>query len=342
MRNLTLMAITVATLVAACDEPAAPREVVSSELALTIRIVDLPPVSGGDASAAFGISPNGLVVGWSAALEHGTRNPVIWNHGAVRKIGTDAEAYGIRYDGTAVGWDLTRNRAMRWSEGQATMLPLLPGGDHSVARAINPDGLIVGQSSRSLSSGDKVGHAVLWKNGVARDLGTLGGRESQAFAVNQSGNIVGSSQDANGEQHAFLWKHGIMSELVTQPGCAFSQAFGINDSSYIVGGVCSGAALWKHGKLISLPKLPGDLVSTAAGINRSGDIVGWSGGGACETGTHAVLWRKGAIIDLGMPRGHFFSVATAISNAGEVVGYSGTRSSDNRECIAHAIKWVLK
>lgn len=37
------------------------------------------------------------------------------------------------------------------------------------------------------------------------DLGTLGGRESEAFAVNDHGQVVGSSFTARGSLHAFSW-----------------------------------------------------------------------------------------------------------------------------------------
>jgi len=37
------------------------------------------------------------------------------------------------------------------------------------------------------------------------DLGTLGGAGSEAFAVNASGDAVGSSDTAAGDTHATLW-----------------------------------------------------------------------------------------------------------------------------------------
>ena len=41
-----------------------------------------------------------------------------------------------------------------------------------------------------------------------RDLGTLGGNESRAIAVNNRGHVVGVSTTVTGENHAFFWKQG--------------------------------------------------------------------------------------------------------------------------------------
>ena len=38
-----------------------------------------------------------------------------------------------------------------------------------------------------------------------RDLGTLGGRESEAFDLNDQGQVVGWADTAEGDHHPFLW-----------------------------------------------------------------------------------------------------------------------------------------
>jgi len=38
------------------------------------------------------------------------------------------------------------------------------------------------------------------------DLGTLGGDNSQATAINDKGQIVGSANTASGDSHAALWQ----------------------------------------------------------------------------------------------------------------------------------------
>ena len=46
--------------------------------------------------------------------------------------------------------------------------------------------------------------AVEWRDGRARPLGTLGGRESAATAIGGDGTIVGWSQTTDGALHAFV------------------------------------------------------------------------------------------------------------------------------------------
>lgn len=51
-------------------------------------------------------------------------------------------------------------------------------------------------------------------NGVGMiDLGTLDGKSSNASAINDSGEVVGNSETANGDSHAFLYSHDGMTDL---------------------------------------------------------------------------------------------------------------------------------
>src|SRR5262245_45113186 len=49
------------------------------------------------------------------------------------------------------------------------------------------------------------------------DLGTLGGKGSVACGINSRGQVVGFSSIATGQLHAFLWSHGVMTDLGTLP-----------------------------------------------------------------------------------------------------------------------------
>jgi probable HAF family extracellular repeat protein len=77
--------------------------------------------------------------------------------------------------------------------------------------------------------------------GALQDLGTLGGTtsQSQGYAVNDSGQVVGISGIASGTAHAFLYSGGQMLDLssLIAPGSGFTlqEAFGISDTGYITG-----------------------------------------------------------------------------------------------------------
>src|SRR5512138_2228307 len=55
--------------------------------------------------------------------------------------------------------------------------------------------------------------AVLWRDGQAVHLGTLGGTFSSAAGVNDAGDVVGAFTTAAGRLHAFLWQRGAMIDL---------------------------------------------------------------------------------------------------------------------------------
>src|SRR5438874_12493147 len=71
---------------------------------------------------------------------------------------------------------------------------------------------------------------------ILMDLGTLGGNRGAARAVNNSGQVVGTSSTAGGENRAFSWTAaGGVVDLVTLGGTC-SEAAGVNGSGQVVGG----------------------------------------------------------------------------------------------------------
>ena len=248
-------------------------------------------------------------------------------------------------------------RATLWKDGQIVDLGTL-GGNESFASSLNNKGIVVGAAANTIP--DPVSligffgtqtRAFLWRNGVMHDLGTLGGPDAFALAVNERGQVVGYSY-TNATPNPvtrvpttdpFLWDHGTMIDLGTlggtdanvgpEPTLVINNKGQVAGTSNLAGDVNFHAFLWDRGTLLDLGTLGGHF-STAYWINDAGDVVG----GATTSGDppgHAALWRKGKITDLGTLDGDCFSQANAINSKGQIVGL--TFSCDTG--IARAVLW---
>jgi probable HAF family extracellular repeat protein len=197
----------------------------------------------------------------------------------------------------------------------------------------------------------------IWRHGKLTALRTLpGGRNANAFGINNLGQVVGWSEDGVRDStcgtatpsqvfrfQAVKWgPNGEIHELPPLPGDTVAFSFGINDHGQAVGssGTCATqglppasvnglhAVLWeKDGTPVYLGTL-GDANNTmsnaASSINDRGQVVGTS---QFTDGTiHSFLWSKETHMhSIGTLPGAFATIAgccRTINNRGEIVGFS--------------------
>jgi probable HAF family extracellular repeat protein len=169
------------------------------------------------------------------------------------------------------------------------------------------------------------------------DLGTLGGTNSKAYAINASGQVVGYS-DTTGDAatHATLWSGATKSDLGL-PGGADSYARAINASGQVAVDSFTAdntyhATLWSVTTKTNLGTL-GGTNGGVSDINASGQVVGYSDTTG-DAATHATLWNGATKTDLGT-LGGTNSYAVHINASGQVVGYSDTTG----DAATHATLW---
>ena len=213
----------------------------------------------------------------------------------------------------------------------------LPGGDYSMASAINDNGQVVGDS---VDDGWRT--AFVWEPGTGlRSLGIPGGH-SEACSINDSGTVVGKL--INPSQRGGLWDASShLVDLGTAHGGPYSVASAINDNGFIVQNDWSwygapGAAYLRSpsGVVTNIGTAPGLPAPYGEAINNHNQIVGcnwgswWFGYNTnwnSRTGTEAFLWDPVTGLTLiGHLPGSDYTVASGINEAGTVVGTARTAS----------------
>ena len=213
--------------------------------------------------------------------------------------------------------------------GQAQAVDMLAGANTGYARDVNATGHVVGQCGRNANPRQpfpSAWRAYIWRNGRATDLGSLGGQNSFANALNASDVVVGMSETRNAVRHAFAWRQGVISDLGALGGKG-SEATDISDSGWIVGGAdtdtgATHAFLFEGQTMRDLGTLGGNT-SKAYGVNNEGQIVGESA--APGLGTRAFLWCENEMQDINSLLDNdatdwTLESASAINDDGEIVG----------------------
>lgn len=202
---------------------------------------------GGSSSSATGINDQGQVVGWSLGSDESSLRGFTWHTGSMSDLNKgsmrESHADKINNAGMVVGSsrqvDSGDRHATLWRGPDAAAdLGTLAFGTYSYAYDVSDTGLVVGMSA---SWGDTVRRATIWNGQEQTDLGTLGGDDSYAAAINEKGWIVGSSQAdvADPSWHAALWRDGqvidLNSYLEPDSQWVLQTATDINENGWIIG-----------------------------------------------------------------------------------------------------------
>lgn len=160
-------------------------------------------------SLGRGINASGHVAGSAKTIKGRTR-AFLYRDGVMLEIGSlgghNSEALGINASDSVVGKSqihLTgETHAFLYRAGRTRDLGSL-GGDYSVATAINDRGQVVGWSTLTHTGLDV---PFIYKKGQMTALPMLDGATyGRALALNEAGWVVGETEVASRERHAFLF-----------------------------------------------------------------------------------------------------------------------------------------
>lgn len=287
-------------------------------------LTDLGGLPGKNGSYAFSSNNRGQIVGIS---QTGPINPVMGS----------PDVHGVL-----------------WRDGEIIDLGTL-GGIGSITGTVNDRGQVVGAALNNIpgSFGGSLAiqlpfptatqlHAFLWENGVMRDLGTLGGPDSEAQYVNERGQIAGQSYTDSTPnppstapacttsgiptEHPFLWQDGFIDLGSLGGTCGYANWLTnrgeVVGTMTLAGDTTNHAFLWDRGVLTDLKTLGGNN-SEAWFANDAGEVVGRADFSPTSTNHHAFLWSHGVMKDLGTPNDFACSTALGINARHQVVGDSG-------------------
>jgi probable HAF family extracellular repeat protein len=242
--------------------------------------------------------------------------PLVWHNGVKTPLptlgGSNGAAQGMNARGVVPGVaenttpdpacnapQVLQGRPVLWEpvlavaippKGAIHELPVYPGDTEGAAHMINDKGQATGWSGTCAKTalGFANFHALVWENGRAIYLGSLGGTlNTQGLGINNRGQVAGYGDLAGDTTfHAFLWQDGVMSDLGTLPGDMASGADGLNNLGQVVGGSWDAswngrAVIWQDGVVTDLntlipPDSPLYLLEAQGTINDFGWIAGYA------------------------------------------------------------------
>ena len=325
----------------------------------------------------FVISNSGWISGTAAvgAAEHA----VLWYGGQMIDIGNpglggNSLAYGVNESGqtageaesTAAGLATTEDfcgfQFMGFSASPTPCVPfvwtgsaMVPlktlGGVNGVANGINNSGAIAGYAENTTldqactAPQEYQFKPVVWSKGGIQELPTGNDTEGVAFAINDRGQVAGTSGSCTSfnpiwlfnlnPAHALLWDNGVPTDLKSLGGAFNNLAHDLNNRGQVVGGsdvtgdVTSHAFLWP-GPANDMQDLGtvndavnNDTFSVGLGINDAGQIVGVSSN-ADSSIIRGFIRQNGKLVDLNSlitgTNSLYLVTACSITSRGEIIG----------------------
>ena len=198
---------------------------------------------------------------------------------------------------------------------------------------LNDRGEAVGYSQ--LGSG-WTGRRAYFYNGIENggkltDLGTLGGPYSEAFGINDAGQIVGEALNASGQRRAFLYENSVMTDLGAKTGGSYSRAYGVNQHGDVAGEFAVGgkghAFFYDYAAstVTDLGTLAGGTVTYGLAVNDAGKVAGY--GDVTGGAKRAFLWNGSTKTLIPLLADTTDNYAMAINDAGAVAGYAMSGNS---------------
>lgn len=261
-------------------------------------IVGLPNLAGRAFCVSNTANDSGIVAGTCASTLFGSsRLPVIWQNGAVSQLPlpmgeTLGDANDVNASGVAVGSinGGSLQRGVIYSGGNATVITQTTsnGSFFVTAFGVNDSGRIVGQGIDPTNAARNVGIVYDIGSSSAFEVGALpGANGALAFAVSNTGYVVGSSMLNQGSGLPFIWSQsGGMVAIPLASGTTQGSARAVNSSGWVVGNDSSafsipflydGTATYRLADLIPAGTgwdLSMNTSSSALGISDNNVIVG--------------------------------------------------------------------
>lgn len=287
------------------------------------------------------MSPSGLGAGFIRACDgcDHARAAFLFENGAVTELPVGGSGEVIIHEITDAGdvIAIVRSSAVIWIDGVMQDLGSLdPVNPQVQPLGINRHQLVVGSTG---ATGHRYYRGFLWDDGTMTALALIGGDQpcpddprqlcSRNFAedINDHGDVVGFSTDADLVEQPVIWRRGGAAEDLGIPN---AYPFFINNRRQVLLGAFPNWYFWDAGSVQTIGTLGGSF-RVVRGFNDRGEVTGTSS--LADGSAHAYLWRDGHMIDLGTAPGAQTSEGLFLNERGDVLGVWYTPEGDQRAMV---------